>query len=57
MTTTSTGAGSIAEGIAPTRPHPAVEPTAANAFVGPFAGMVDHARNAINAPGVDPAGE
>lgn len=37
----------LAEAIAPTRPHPGVESAPANAFVGPFASMVDRARDAI----------
>ena len=47
----------MAQGIAPTRPHPATESTAANAFVGPFAAMLDHARDAISAPNGDPTGD
>lgn len=47
----------IAEAIAPTRPHPPIGSTAASAFVGPFAAMVDHARDAINAPGANAAGD
>ena len=37
----------LAETIAPTRPHPGVEGALANAFVGPFASMMDRARDAI----------
>lgn len=37
----------LAEAIAPTRPHAGVEGALANAFVGPFASMVDRARDAI----------
>ncbi|MDQ2627650.1 MAG: hemerythrin domain-containing protein [Actinomycetota bacterium] len=37
----------LAEAIAPTRPHAGVESAPANAFVGPFASMVDRARDAI----------
>lgn len=37
----------LAESIAPTRPHAGVEGALANAFVGPFASMVDRARDAI----------
>ncbi|OBH18398.1 hemerythrin domain-containing protein [Mycolicibacter sinensis] len=37
----------LAEAVAPTRPHPGVESALANAFVGPFASMVDRARDAI----------
>lgn len=47
----------IAEAIAPTRPHPPIESSAASAFVGPFAAMVDHARDAINAPGANAGGD
>lgn len=37
----------LAEAIAPTRPHAEVQSALANAFVGPFASMVDRARDAI----------
>lgn len=37
----------LAEAIAPTRPHAGVEGALANAFVGPFASMVDRAHDAI----------
>lgn len=37
----------FAESIAPTRPHPGVESQAANMLVGPFASMLDRARDAI----------
>lgn len=37
----------IAEAIAPTRPHPGVESQLANFMVGPFAAMLDRAREAI----------
>lgn len=37
----------LAESIAPTRPHAGVEGALANALVGPFASMVDRARDAI----------
>ncbi|MFO0612174.1 MAG: hemerythrin domain-containing protein [Polyangiaceae bacterium] len=37
----------FAETIAPTRPHPGIESRAANLFVGPFASMIDRARDAI----------
>jgi len=40
----------IAEAMAPTRPHPGVESAMANAIVGPFASMLDRARDAISAP-------
>ncbi|MBV9512735.1 MAG: hemerythrin domain-containing protein [Mycobacteriaceae bacterium] len=36
-----------AEAIAPTRPHPGVESATANFAVGPFASMLDRARDAI----------
>lgn len=42
-----TRATRIAEAIAPTRPHPGVESQLANLMVGPFAAMVDRAREAI----------
>ncbi len=38
-----------AEAIAPTRPHPGVESAKANFVVGPFASMLDRARDAIGA--------
>ena len=38
-----------AESIAPTRPHPGVESAKANFAVGPFASMVDRARDLIGA--------
>ncbi len=37
----------LAESIAPTRPHAGAEGALANALVGPFASMVDRARDAI----------
>jgi hemerythrin superfamily protein len=37
----------IAEAMAPTRPHPGVESAAANMLAGPFAMMLDRARDAI----------
>ncbi|WP_125077983.1 hemerythrin domain-containing protein [Mycobacterium sp. P7213] len=37
----------LAEAIAPTRPHAGVESALANALVGPFASMIDRARDAI----------
>jgi hemerythrin superfamily protein len=37
----------FAEKVAPTRPHPGVESAAANLLVGPFASMIDRARDAI----------
>ncbi|MFZ5897006.1 MAG: hemerythrin domain-containing protein [Myxococcota bacterium] len=39
---------SFAESIAPTRPHAGVESAAANMLVGPFAAMLDRARDAIS---------
>jgi hemerythrin superfamily protein len=39
---------SFAESIAPTRPHPGVESSAANLFAGPFASMLDRARDALS---------
>jgi hypothetical protein len=38
-----------AEAIAPTRPHPGVESAKLNFAVGPFASMLDRARDAIGA--------
>lgn len=38
----------FAESIAPTRPHAGVESQAANLLVGPFAAMLDRARDAIS---------
>lgn len=37
----------IAQAIAPTRPHPGVESPSANMIAGPFAAMLDRARDAI----------
>ncbi|HET9960534.1 MAG TPA: hemerythrin domain-containing protein [Polyangiaceae bacterium] len=37
----------FAESIAPTRPHPGVESAAANMLAGPFASMLDRARDAL----------
>ena len=37
----------VAELFAPTRPHPGVESAAANLLVGPFAAMLDRARDAM----------
>ncbi len=39
---------SFAESVAPTRPHPGVESPAANMLAGPFASMIDRARDAIS---------
>lgn len=38
----------IAERIAPTHPHPGVESAAANFAVGPFASVMDRARDALS---------
>jgi hypothetical protein len=38
-----------AEAMAPTRPHPGVESAKLNFVVGPFASMLDRARDAIDA--------
>jgi Hemerythrin HHE cation binding domain len=40
-------AAKLAEAIAPTRPHPGVESQLANLVAGPFAAMLDRARDAI----------
>ncbi|RDI68904.1 hemerythrin domain-containing protein [Nocardia pseudobrasiliensis] len=40
----------FAEKTAPTRPHPGVESAAANMLAGPFAAMLDRARDAISKP-------
>jgi hemerythrin superfamily protein len=44
-------AAKLAEAIAPTRPHPGVESAAANLAAGPFAAMLDRARDAITGKG------
>jgi hypothetical protein len=41
-------AAEVAEAIAPTRPHPGIESASANILVGPFASMLDRARDAIS---------
>jgi hemerythrin superfamily protein len=41
----------FAERIAPTRPHPGVESAGANMLAGPFAMMIDRARDAIHGKG------
>lgn len=41
------GAVRAAEAIAPTRPHPGVESAKANVAAGPFASMLDRARDMI----------
>jgi len=38
----------FAERMAPTRPHPGVESATANMLVGPFAAMLDRARDALS---------
>ncbi len=40
-------AAALAQAIAPTRPHAGVESQAANLVAGPFAAMIDRARDAI----------
>jgi hemerythrin superfamily protein len=40
-------AAEFAEKVAPTRPHPGVESAAANVLAGPFASMLDRARDAF----------
>jgi hemerythrin superfamily protein len=44
-------AAKLAEAIAPTRPHAGVESRAANLAAGPFAAMLDRARDAITGKG------
>ena len=44
-----TSAVRAAEAIAPTRPHPGVESAKLNFAVGPFASMLDRARDIISA--------
>jgi hemerythrin superfamily protein len=44
-------AAKLAEAIAPTRPHPGVESQVANLFAGPFAAMMDRARDTIMGQG------
>jgi hemerythrin superfamily protein len=44
-------AAKLAEAIAPTRPHAGVESQAANLAAGPFAAMLDRARDAIMGKG------
>lgn len=41
----------LAEATAPTRPHPGVESAMANMLAGPFASMLDRARDAITGKG------
>lgn len=38
----------FAESIAPTRPHPGIESQAANILLGPFASMIDRARDLLS---------
>jgi len=38
----------FAESVAPTRPHPGVESATTNMLAGPFASMVDRARDALS---------
>jgi hypothetical protein len=38
----------FAERVAPTRPHPGIESAVGNVLVGPFAAMLDRARDAIS---------
>jgi hypothetical protein len=40
-------AAEFAESVAPTRPHPGMESAVANMMIGPFAAMVDRARDVI----------
>ncbi|MEU2120514.1 hypothetical protein [Nocardia niwae] len=40
----------LAEAMAPTRPHPGVESATANVLVGPFAAMMDRAKDLISEP-------
>jgi hemerythrin superfamily protein len=44
---------SFAERVAPTRPHPGVESSAANMLAGPFASMLDRARDALTGKSTD----
>jgi hypothetical protein len=41
----------LAEAVAPTRPHAGMESPAANFIAGPFASMVDRARDALGGKG------
>lgn len=41
-------AAEFAEAVAPTRPHPGVESAAGNLLAGPFASMLDRARDALS---------
>jgi hypothetical protein len=41
-------AAELAEAVAPVRPHPSIQPSAANMFGGPFASMLDRARDALS---------
>ncbi|AKU94979.1 hypothetical protein AKJ09_01643 [Labilithrix luteola] len=42
-------AAELAENVAPTRPHAGIESAAANLIAGPFASMMDRARDALAA--------
>lgn len=44
-------AAEFAEKMAPTRPHPGVESATANLLAGPFAAMIDRARDAFTGKG------
>jgi hypothetical protein len=41
-------AAKLAETLGPTRPHPGIESATANLLVGPFAAMIDRARDALS---------
>jgi hypothetical protein len=41
----------LAEAMAPTRPHPGVESAKANMLAGPFAMMLERARDALTGKG------
>jgi hemerythrin superfamily protein len=43
----------VAQSVAPTRPHPGVESPAANMLVGPFASMMDRARDLLTGKNKD----
>jgi hypothetical protein len=43
-------AAGLIEQFAPTRPHPGVESEAANMLTGPFASMLDRARDLLTRP-------
>jgi len=50
-TTRLANAVALAESIAPTRPHPGINTATENVLIGPFAAMLDRARDAIRRPG------